>query len=252
MLGFAAVMLFSCSGVPRDADEVVDRMIDAYGGPEKVELMESFIGKGFLKDQWSKSVIRYWSYDHYQRETMLKTKITLVQKEIVLDVRYTTYDGDNFRFVNVDGDFPYRQPSIDIRLIEYRFPLLLGWLQSTELEGKLTDNGDESGVCTIEYISPAYEIQIGVSRKDWLLSYVRLEDSADSTNVFEEAYTDYWKVDGVPFPSRFTGMSGEGTILYEYYFVKVEMGADLPDSIFAVSDEELALIPEKSSEPPMQ
>ena len=91
-----------------------------------------------------------------------------------------------------------------------------------------------------------------MSRKDWLLSYVRVEDSSDSTKVFKEAYTDYWKVDGVPFPSRFTGMSGEGGALYEYYFVKVEMGADLPDSIFALSDEELALIPEKNSEPPIR
>jgi hypothetical protein len=248
MLGLVTAVLFSCSGTPGDADDVVDRMIGAYGGPERIELMKNFVGKGFMKDQLGQAVVRNWPYDHFQRDTMLKTKVALIEKGIAYNIRYATYDGFNYRVANKNGDSIDRPP-VDISLIKYRFPLIFDWLRNTELEGDITDNGDKSGICKIEYPGPVYSIEIGVSRGDWLLRYVRFENQKDSTRVFSEAYTDYWKVDGVPFPSRFTGKFQDMMPYYEYYFTKIELGADLPDSTFILNEEELALIPEKGTKP---
>ena len=251
MLGLVVAVLFSCSGAPEDPGDVIDRMIAAYGGPEKIDLLESFAGRGFLKDQFSQAVIRYWPYDHFQRDTMIKTKVALIDKGIEYDIRFTLYDGLNYRVVNKNGDLLDRPP-MEIFLIEFRFPLVLDWLRETDLEGELIDNGQESGVCRIEYPGPGYAIEIGVNRDDWLLNYVRFENSNDSTRVFMETYTDYLNVDGVPFPSRFTGTMKDVIPYYEYYFVKIELDADLPDSTFVLSRDELDLIPEEDSVPVAQ
>ncbi len=248
LLGFAAVAIFSCSGTPRDADDVIDRMIDAYGGPEKIELMKSFVGKGFFKDQLGQAVVRYWPYDHFQRGTMLKTKVALIEKGKAYNIRFATYNGLNYRVATKYGDLLDITP-IDIDLLPYRFPLILDWVQQTDAEGELIDDGDESGVCKVEYAIPKYKIELGVDRSGWLLKYMRFESQADSIRVFRETYTDYWKVDGVPFPSRFTGTLQETRPYYEYYFVKTELGADLRDSTFILSQEELDLIPEKGTGP---
>ena len=251
MLGVIAAILFSCSGTPRDADSVVDRMIDAHGGPKKLELLKSFAGKGFVKDQLGQSVIRYWPYDHFQRDTMVKTKVALMDKGVAYNIRYTVFDGLNYRIAEKKNDMMYMSP-VEIVLIKFRFPLIFDWLRNSELEGKLTDNGDESGICKIEYLDPNNVIEIGVDRKNWLLRYVRFEDRVGSMKSFKETYSDYWKVDGVPFPSRFTGNFMDVRPYYEYYFVKIELGADLPDSTFILSEEELAVIPEKGTGPARQ
>jgi len=248
MLGVIAVIFFSCSDTPGDEDDVVDRMIDAYGGPKKLELLKSFTGSGFIKDQLGQSVIKYWPYDHFQRDTMLKTKVALTDKGVAYNVRYTTFDGLNYRVADKNNDMMYKPPA-EIILIKLRFPLIFDWLRNSGFEGKLTDNGDESGICRIEYLDPDKVIEVGVDRDTWLLRYVRFEDRAASMKIYSETYTDYWKVDGVPFPSRFTGKFLDVRPYYEYYFVKIELGVDLPDSTFILSEEELARIPEKGTRP---
>ena len=248
MLGVIAAILFSCSGTPGDADGVIDRMIDAHGGPKKLELLKSFTGKGFMKDQLGQAVIKYWPYDHFQRDTMLKTKVALTEKGVAYNIRYTTFDGVNYRVADKKHDIMYKLP-VEIVLIKYRFPLIFEWLRNSGLEGKLTDNGDESGICRIEYIDLHNVIEVGVDRETWLLRYVRFKDRTNSMKVFRETYTDYWKVDGVPFPSRFTGNFQDARPYYEYYFVKIELGADLPDSTFILNEEELAGIPKKGTKP---
>ncbi len=243
-----AAIFFSCSGTPGDADDVVDRMIGAYGGPKKIELLKSFVGRGFLKDQLNQSVIRYWPYDHFQRDTMLKTKVALMEKGVAYNIRYTTFDGLNYRVAEKNGDMNYPRVAELIR-IKKRFPLIFDWLRNSGLEGRLKDNGDESGICRVEYIDTYDLVEIGVDRKDWLLRYVRFESRTDSTRTFTEAYSDYWDVDGIPFPSRFTGTFTNNRPYYEYYFVRIDLNADLPDSTFKLSEEELALIPEKGTGP---
>jgi len=248
VLGVIAAALFSCSGTPGDAEVVIDRMIDAYGGPEKLEFLKSFTGKGFMKDQLGQSVIRYWPYDQSQRDTMLKTKVALMEKGVAYNIRYSTFDGLNLRIVDKKNDMMYKLPT-EIILIKFRFPLIFDWLQNSGLEGTLTDNGDESGICRIEYLEPYNVIEVGVSRDNWLLQYVRFMSVSDSLKIYKETYTDYWEVDGVPFPSRFTGTFQDVVPYYEYYFVKVELGADLPDSTFILSEEELAQIPPRDTKP---
>lgn len=248
MLGVIAAALFSCSGTPGDVEVVIDRMIDAYGGPEKLELLKSFTGKGFMKDQLGQAVVRYWPYDQSQRDTMLKTKVALMDKGVAYNIRYTTFDGLNLRIAEKNNDMLYKQ-TIEIERLEYRFPLVFDWLRNSGTDGKLTDNGDESGICRIEYLDSYNVVEVGVDRDNWLLRYVRLEDRTDSMKVYTETYSDYWKVDGVPFPSRFTGTLRGGMPYYEYYFVKIDLGADLPDSTFILSEEELAQIPKKDTRP---
>ncbi len=251
MLGSIAAIIFSCSGAPGDADDVVDRLIGAYGGPEKIELMKSFIGKGFMKDQLNQSVIRYWPYDHFQRDTMLKTKVALTDKGIAYNIRFATFDGLNYRVAEKNGDMNY-PPVAELVRIDRRFPLILDWLRNSGLEGRLEDNGDEGGVCRVVYVDTYDLVEVGVDRESWLLRYVRFESRTDSTKIFTETYSDYWEVDGVPFPSRFTGTFTNNRPYYEYYFVKVELGAELPDSTFIISERELALIPKSGTGPATQ
>lgn len=245
---FGAAVLFSCSGAPGSADDVVERMRGAYGGPEKIELLKSFVGRGFMKDQLNQSVIRYWPYDHFQRDSMVKTKVALMEKGVAYNIRFATFDGLNYRVAEKKGDMNYPLVAEIIR-IEKRFPLILDWLRNSGLEGRLKDKGEKSGICRVEYTDTYDLVEIGVDRKEWLLRYVRFESRADSTRIFKEAYSDYWEVDGIPFPSRFTGTFTNNRPYYEYYFVRVDLGADLPDSTFVLSEEELALIPEKGTGP---
>lgn len=223
-------------------------MIGAYGGPGKIELLKSFIGKGFIKDQLGQSMIRYWTYDHFQQDTMVKTKVAFTEKGIPYNIRFTTFDGLNYRIAEKNGDQFYRLTT-EYVMIEFRFPLIFDWLRSTDLEGKLTDNGNESGICRIEFIDEYNIIEIGVNRENWLLQYVHFEGRPDSTKVFTETYSDYWKVDGIPFPSRFTAKFRKMRSYYEYYFTKIELGVDMPDSTFILSEEELAQIPSKGTKP---
>ena len=246
-----AAILFSCSGAPGSADDVVERTVRAYGGPKKIALMRSFVGKGFMKDQLNQSVIRYWPYDHLQRDTMLKTKVALMDKGVAYNIRFTTFDGLNYRVAEKNGDMNYPLVTELIR-IEKRFPLILDWLRNSGLEGRLKDDGDESGICRIEYADTYDLVEVGVDRKEWLIRYVRFESRTDSTRTFTEVYSDYWKVDGIPFPSRFTGTYTNNRPYYEYYFVKIELDADLPDSTFVLSEEELALIPKRGTGPAEQ
>lgn len=248
MLGVITAILFSCSGTPKNADDVIGRMIDAYGGPGKIEMLKSFTGKGFLRDQLGQSVIRYWPYDYFQRDTMVKTKVALLEKGIPYNIRFITFDGLNLRAVDKNNDAFYN-PMTEYSMIKYRFPLVFDWLRSTELEAKLIDNGDESGVCRIEYLDTYNVLEIGVDRESWLLRHVRFEDRSDSLKAFRETYSDYWEVDGIPFPSRFTAKLSDVRPYYEYYFTRIELDVDLPDSTFILSEEELALIPPKGTKP---
>ena len=248
VLGLLTALYFSCSGTPRDADTVIDRMVDAYGGPEKLERLESFTGKGFIKDPLGQSVIRYYPYDHYQRDTLVKTKVVLLEKGEPYNIKYATFDGLNLRSVDKNNDRFY-QPMTEFVMIDYRFPLVFDWLQSTELEGMLTDDGEESGMCRIEYVDTFNVIEVGIDREEWLLRYVRFEDRSDSLRSYIETYSDYWKVEGIPFPSRFTAKLRDVRPYYEYYFTKIEIDADLPDSTFILSPEELAQVPPKGTSP---
>jgi hypothetical protein len=248
MLCGIAALLFSCSGAPGDSDDVIERMIGAYGGQEKIEMLKSFTGNGFMKDQLGQAVIRYWPYDHFQRDTMLKTKVVLMDKGVPYNLRYSTFDGLNHRVADKNNNMLYKLP-VEIMMLEYRFPLVFDWMRNSGLDGRLKDNGDESGICRIEYVDKHDLVEVGVDRETWLLRYVRFENRADSTKIYTETYSDYWEVDGVPFPSRFTGTFTNNRPYYEYYFVKVELGADLPDSTFILSEEELALIPPKGTKP---
>ena len=248
VLVIIAAIHFSCSGTPQKADDVIDRMIGAYGGPEKIELLKSFIGKGFMKDQLGQSVIRYFPYDYFQQDTMVKSMVALTEKGIPYNIRFATFDGINYRVADKNNDMMYKLP-MEVVLIKFRFPLVFDWLRNSGADGKLTDNGNESGTCRIEYIDSYNVIEVGVDRKTWLLRYVRFEDKADSMKVYRESYSDYWKVTGIPFPSRFTGSFNDVRPYYEYYFTMIELGADLPDSTFILSEEELALIPAKGTKP---
>ena len=126
----------------------------------------------------------------------------------------------------------------DLGLLQYRFPLVLGWIQGDDMSWELVDNGSTDGICRIACEDSSNSIQIGIDSKSWLLNDVRIQSKQDSAQVFTERYSDYLEIDGIPFPARSISTMN-GMALYNYYLVKIELGIELPDSIFEISNDEI-------------
>jgi hypothetical protein len=239
----AAVILVSCAGGVDRPEEVIGRMVRAHGGTEKIQLLGSYTAKGYLKDQYSTLVARHWPYDVYQRGLMFKSALIILEKGIVKDARYTVCDSQMTTRLSQKFDRQFPNPW-ELSLFEYRFPLVLQWVQRDTLEAKLADDGSVDGICKLDFIDGDKSIRLGVEKDTWLLHDVTIESRADTAMVFSEQYADYWKIDGVPFPARWT-TNLNGRILFETFFSAVEFGIDLPDSVFTISEKERMAIPKE-------
>jgi hypothetical protein len=236
-----AAALLSCEGSVDDPKDVIDRMVKAYGGSEKTVLLGTFVGKGYMKDKFSQAVARSWPYDVWQRGIDFKSRLVMLDKGVVKDIRYSLYDSLGTYRVSKRFDQLYRSPP-EMELLKYRFPSVLEWVQGDTLSGKLIDEGGTDGICKLEFYDGSRRVQIGVSRDTWLLHDISAQLKEDTMRVFVETYTDYWEVDGIPIPGRYSS-TVDGLAHYEYTLVAVEFGMELPDSVFTVTQEERAEIP---------
>jgi hypothetical protein len=233
----ASVLLFSCSGRVDQPSEAIERMVRAYGGPEKVKALENYIGRGFRKDLFNPNVAVSYPFDIYRKGEKYKTRTSFVTKGELVDAVYTFHTMEyNYAYSKADRKRDFQR--WDMGLLEYRFPLVLGWAQGDDLQGTLVDDGSKDGICRIMYEDQFNYIQLGIDSKTWLLDNVRIQDKKDSVSVFSERYSDYTPIDGVPFPAR-TKSTHRGQGFYEYYLVKIEFGIELPDSIFEISPGEI-------------
>ncbi len=230
----AALIVFSCSGRVNNPRQAVDRIIKAYGGEEKVDELQHYVGRGFIRDLTSKNVARSHPFDIFRNGQKLKTKTMMVRDGQLVNIQIVVYDGEEgYRFLYSTGKVD-RLPGTELELQKYRFPLVLKWLLNRGESGKITgDESGEPGEVILSYRDGEYLVKIRADRKKWLLRNVEVRNQSDSNFVYQEDYGDYRKVKGVWFPNRFTAwMSGER--YFEYLIPVIRYGEEFPDSLFSV------------------
>ncbi len=233
----ATVLLISCNGKVSDPSDAVSRMVKAYGGPEKIKALEVYMGKGFRKDFFSTAIVQNYPFDIYRKGEKYKIKTSFITKGDLVDATYIFHTEEhNYGYSKRDRKRDFVR--WDLELLQYRFPLVLGWMHSGEQDGELIDDGSTDGICKIAYEDEFNDIQIGIDAESWLLNDILVQSKQDSSKNFMEKYSDYLVVDGVPFPAR-TKSTLNGLDYYEFFLVKIEFGIEIPDSIFAISREEI-------------
>ncbi|MDD3641898.1 MAG: hypothetical protein PHQ19_00315 [Candidatus Krumholzibacteria bacterium] len=242
LLGFA---IASCSTGVEGPDDVVDRMLAAYGCPGNLPLLTSYTGKGFMKQLPVGHVAVSHPFDVYQKGSLYKMKTWQIREGMPVDMQVLAVgDTARTRWTYSAGYAPV--PSWEVELLEYRFPLVLRWLPASGLEGRLIEERGEDGAWRIRFEHDEDLLTLVVDGESWLLRGMILESAADSSFRFEETYGDYRKVDGIWFPNRFAARF-RGRQYYEYLIPTIELGAELPDGIFAVLPEDTVLPPPAQS-----
>ncbi len=232
----AVPLIISCSGEVKDADTAIHRMIEAYGGPEKTEAMATFAGKGFIKKIPHDYVAASYPIDIYQKKDLYKNKVMIVEQGILADVRLILVNGtESFIWTSEDGKRDV--PEWDVNMIKYRFPRVLGWVSESASGGELAEGAGEEGNCMVRFKTPTERVTLVIDDKNWLLKETVVESFEDSTFIFRDVYSEYRKIDDFWFPGRFSGYI-RGQLAYEFILVKLEIGVEIPDSVFAITRED--------------
>ena len=228
-----ALVIAACSRVPASPEGAAKKMLRAYGGSEKMARLGSFAGKGFIKD-WSSTVeARSFPFDVYRKGMLYKHKIMSAQRGTLTDVIVVYYDGTTSR-AWVRGKGVRAVPAMELDLLKYRFPGVIQWVQGSDRRGEMLPVAKGEAVVRLRFRDGDDAVTLALDRKSWLLSSVEVSSSKDSSAVFLESYDHYTEVDGIPFPQEFKAGYG-GDRPYEYILVSIELGADLPDSLFRVT-----------------
>ncbi|MBN2070543.1 MAG: hypothetical protein JW814_03710 [Candidatus Krumholzibacteriota bacterium] len=230
------LLVISCSGEVRNADSAVERMMKAYGGEEKALRLMSYSGKGFIKKIPHVYVAESYPFDIYQKGPLFKNKVMIVEQGVLTDVRILVANKDElFSWTGLTGKGTV--PAWELDLVKYRFPGIFGWVAETGSKAELLDSAGEDGTCKVRYSNGDDLITLVIDTDSWLLKESVVESVSDTSFVSRDVYGEYRNIDGDWFPGRFTGYM-RGKLYYEYLLVKVEIGIDIPDSIFTIIPED--------------
>lgn len=225
--------LISCSDGADDANDVIKRMVKAHGGPDKIELVQSYVGRGFMKNLLSTSVVQSDPFDIYRNGPLFKNRIMKLGAGKATDVGLTIFDGrEGYQWRYRGGKSPVA--SWQFEIMRYLFPRVLVWAQQPDLVGEIVTGEHEYYIERVRYMSGDNIVTIGVDDRTWLLKEVRIASVSDTAFAFSEEYDDYRDVEGVPFPNRFTGKYRDN-LYYEYLIPVIDYDVELPDSLFAVT-----------------
>jgi hypothetical protein len=241
----AAVAIVSCSGVPSSPEGVAKKMLRAHGGPAKLARLDTFIGRGFIKDLTSQAVSKSFPFDVYRKGKLYKHKIMSAPEGKLTDVIVIYFDGTVSReWSNRGGTKPI--PSMELGILKYRFPDVIQWVQGPGRTGERLPFKKGDKVVRVRYKDGDDAITIAVDPKTWLLSGVEIRSAKDTSFVFDEEYAYYTEVEGIPFPEEFTA-TYLGKPYYDYLLSLIELRSDLPDSLLRVTAEDSMSIakPEK-------
>lgn len=227
-----ALLLAACAGSPDDPRELVDRMIDAYGGDDGLARVEHFTGKGFMRSLSSMNVVKSYPFDLWQNGNQLKTRMMLVQQGRLTDVKITVSDGEEaWQF---DWQSGYKDLSgWETDITAWRFPRVLRWAREHVDSASVVADDHEYGLALVTFQTGEDVVTLKIDESTWLLREVAITNPADSSFRFVERYEDYREVDGTPFPNRFIGTFREKPY-FEYMIPVLELGVTLPDSLFGV------------------
>ena len=230
--------IISCSGSAGSPDKAVRKMVHAYGGPGKVARLQTFVGKGFIKDVSARTVVESFTFDMYRKGQLYKHKITKAPRGTITDVILTYYDGKK-SYQWISGKGLRETAPMELGVLQYRFPAILQWVQAPGRAGELLPPGKYQDGVRVRYKDGTTELTLTIDKKSWLLSSVEVKDSSDSIFVYREMYDHYFDLGGIPFPAEFRA-TVKSLPYYQWLIPTVELKADLPDSLFRVTAEDTA------------
>jgi hypothetical protein len=234
----AAVALASCSGVPASSEGVAKKMLRAYGGPAKVARLQSYVGKGFIRNLSSELVARSYAFDVYRKGKLYKHKIMSAPAGRLSNVIVFYFDGTtNHRWESGKGEETI--PTMEAGILRYRFPEVIQWVQGPDCDCEKPSVEKSSDILRLRCTEGDNVVTLSIDRKSWLLRGVEFRNSKDSSVVFTETYDHYSDIDGIPFPEEFKATYG-GKLYYDYTLVSIDLTSDLPDSLFRVTPEDSA------------
>jgi outer membrane lipoprotein-sorting protein len=234
----AAVAIVSCSGVPSSPAGVAKKMLRAHGGSEKIARLQSYVGKGFIKDLNSEVVARSFAYDVYRKGRLFKQKIMSAPGGKLSSVIVMYFDGATSRRWE-SGGRTVTVPTMDLGVLKYRFPEVIQWAQGADRKGERLSVEKGENVVRLRYEEGDDVVTLAIDRKNWLLAGVEITSLKDTSFAFSEAYDHYTDIEGIPFPQEFKG-TYKGKVYYDYMLSKIELRSDLPDSLFRVTAEDSA------------
>lgn len=229
----AAVALAACSGVPGNPEGVAKKLLSAYGGPDKVARLQSYVGKGFIRDLSSPTIAKSHAFDVYRKGPLYKHKIMSTSGGRLSNVIVFYFDGTTYyRWQSGKGTVTI--PKMEVGLLRYRFPDVIRWVQGPDCDCEKPTVEEGAGVVRLRCKEGDSIITLSIDRKSWLLNGVEFRSSKDSSIVFTESYDHYSDIDGIPFPEEFSAAFGHQVYL-DYTLASVELTADLPDSLLRVT-----------------
>ena len=246
----AAVAIAACSLVPGSAEGVAKKMLRAHGGAAKLARLDSFVGRGFIRDLSSKQVAKSFAFDVYRKGQLYKHVIMSAPAGKLTNVIVLSYDGTTSReWMNGKGTRTI--PSMEFGILKYRFPDVIQWAQGADRKGERLPlkKGDKD--VRLRYTAGEDVVTLAVDTKTWLLDSVKVTNAKDSSFAFSERYQYYSDVDGIPFPEEFRA-TYQGQDYYDYLLSTIELRTDLPDSLLRVNAADSAGIAKREAPPAAQ
>lgn len=226
----------SCSGVPGSPEGAAKKMLRAYGGQKNAVRLQSYAAKGFIKDLSSETIAKSYAFDIYRKGNLYKHKVMTAPGGKLADVIVMYFDGTTSHEW-LRGKGIHAIPSMELGLLKYRFPDCILWAQAAGTTGEVLPVKKGDAVLKIRYTDGPEMVTIALDRKSWLLSGVEVKSTNDTSAVFTESYDHYTDIAGIPFPQEYKATFG-GAPYYEYLLSVIDLEADMPDTLFRVTNED--------------
>ncbi|MBN1164154.1 MAG: hypothetical protein JXB45_06225 [Candidatus Krumholzibacteriota bacterium] len=229
------MLLFSCSGTVRDPDKAVEKLLNAYGGPQKAKTLATFSGKGFSQKLTTFQFATNYPLDIYQKGLRYKSAAVNLHEGKITSIVLLINDGESFyRWSSTKGR--ENAPEWEFYFTKYKFPYVLTWLQEAQIQGKILEV-EGKDICRVQFEQGDDIVTLTIDSKSWLLQAASVDSKSDPLFTFKEVYSEYREVEGTPFPNRFAGYL-RGDKYYEFLIPVINLDVELPDDIFTVTAED--------------
>lgn len=248
LAALAAATVASCSGEPGSPAGAVEKMVKAHGGLDGAARLGSFEGHGFIRDLSDTVVARSNAFDLYRSGGRYKHVVLMAPGGTLAGAIVLAHDGAS----TVEWTSRGGARSVsgnELAVLSYRFPAVIAWAGAHASSGSIVgERGKADPEMRIRYALGDSTLTIAIDRRTWLLAGVALASASDSVPGYGERYGDYTDVDGVPFPTRFTG-SFRGVRYYEYLLSTVDLRPGMPDSLLRLNAADTAAFAPRAAPP---
>ncbi|MBD3179116.1 MAG: DUF4292 domain-containing protein [Candidatus Latescibacteria bacterium] len=209
---------------------VTSRVVRAYGGENGIKSILSYTGRGYLKVLPTGEKVINHHLDLYQDHQRYRETYVEVFKGDVVNKWIWINEGDGPKSWSSANNW-VNKPALEYRFLEYRFPMLLEWMSRYQEKAGANVESDNY---ILNYSVGNLSVEVTVDRKKRFIRSSTVTDS-DNNLQYSEKYTDYRRVDGIPFPNRIT-RSVNGVPYCEFFIPAIEHGTEQPDSLFVISE----------------